>query len=89
MKMSAPMGDVLNVGSSHPQEMVRQIRQGAGDREFLTDLRYVLISRVPTRCPMAGQVSTAAYGQTSFGFCTAIARRNRQHDRPVSYCVHS
>ena len=88
MKMSAPVGDGLDVGSSHAQKPVRQIRQGAGDCEFLTYLRYVLISRVATRCSMAGQIGAAAYGQTSVGFCAVIARRNGQHDRPVSYRVH-
>jgi hypothetical protein len=68
------MGDSLNVGSSHAQKPVRQIRQGAGDCEFLTDLRYVLISRVATRCSMTRQIGVAA--QPSFRFCAVVARRN-------------
>jgi hypothetical protein len=87
MKMSAPMGDGLNVGSSHAQKPVRQIRQGTGNCKFLTDLRYVLISRVTTRCSMTGEIGVAA--QTGFGFSAVIARSNGQHDRPVSYCVHA
>lgn len=74
------MGDGLNVGSSHAQKSVRQIRQGASDCEFLTDLRYVRISRVATRCSMTGQIGAAAHGQTGFGFCAAIVLRDRQHD---------
>jgi len=49
MKMSALMGDGLDVGSGHVQKAVRQIRQGASDCELLTDLRYVLISGIATR----------------------------------------
>jgi len=89
MKMSALMGNGLNVGRSHAQKPMRQIGQSAGDCEFLTDLRDVLISRVTTRCSMTGQIGAAAYGQTGFGFCAAIALRNRQQDRPVSYRVHA
>src|SRR5262249_16391979 len=48
MKVSGPVGDVLNVGSGHAQKPVRQIRQGAGNCEFLADLRHVLIRRVTT-----------------------------------------
>ncbi len=43
------MGDGFNVGSSHVQKPVRQIRQGAGYRKLLTDLRYVLIGGVAPR----------------------------------------
>jgi len=89
MQMSPSMGDSLNVCSSHAKKPMRQIRQGAGDCEFLTDLRYVLISRVATSCPMAGQIGATADGQTRFGFCAAVMRRDRQHDRPVSYRVHA
>jgi hypothetical protein len=88
MKMSAPMGDGLNVGGSHAQEPVRQIRQGASDCKFLADLRHVLIIRVATRCPMPGQVHAAADGQAGFGLCAPIVRRDIEHDRPVSYRVH-
>jgi hypothetical protein len=83
------MGDGLDVSGRYSQKPVRQVRQGAGDCEFLADLRYVLVSRVAARCSMTGQIGAAADRQARFGFCAAIALRNRQHDRPVSYRVHA
>jgi hypothetical protein len=47
--MSAFKSDGLDVGSRHLQKAVRQIRQGAGNCELLTDLRHVLISGIATR----------------------------------------
>jgi hypothetical protein len=49
VKMTAFMGDGLDVGGRHVHKAVRQIRQGAGDRELLTDLRYIRISGIATR----------------------------------------
>jgi hypothetical protein len=49
MKLSALMRDGLDVGGSHVQKAMRQIRQRAGNRQLLADLRYVLISGIATR----------------------------------------
>ena len=82
------MCDCLNVGRSHLQKLVRQVGQGAGDCEFLTDLGYLLVRGVAARCPVSGQIRTTAHDEADFSPCLAIVLRARQDHQPIFRRVH-
>ena len=72
------MSDGLHVGSGNVEEPVRKVRQGAGDRDFLTDLRDLLVGRVAACLAATGQVSAAAHDQAGFGLSLVIVPRRSE-----------
>lgn len=49
-------GDSLDIFGRGPQELMRQLRQRAGDRELITDLGDIAVGRVQPGSPNAGEL---------------------------------